>query len=368
MEKYDKRIIDAYINGNDTENYSIEELENDKKFMMMVITLTNDKNFYNLCSEELKGNYEFVRFVIQKFNIDINFICKVADFYLNVVEDELTRTELVILMADLTKDKNEQKNHEYEVIRDTIFTTKRVQIEIAKANTNDEYASNEIGMGFLIVFDSFNSSKIVLNYYAKKIIEAIFDEYNINLENMLHEQFGNPDQINKIGINNYMLNFIGVYDSMLASYLNTNIDLMQEFSNKIKVIQKRWNQYENSNERKKYNLIFEKVHEYMEQTENEGMFSETDLLYYVCQKLGIINKLVKYDGVPSEFEDTIVDGLDEEFLNDTLNVSFIDRVHFNNVKRIISSIAFSNNYDIQESPSNENTKGKILKINFNNKL
>ena len=88
MEKYDKRIIDAYINGNDIENYSIEELENDKKFMMMIITLTNDKNFYNLCSEELKGNYEFVRFVIQKFNNDINFICKVADFYLNVVEDE----------------------------------------------------------------------------------------------------------------------------------------------------------------------------------------------------------------------------------------------------------------------------------------
>ena len=367
MEKYDKKIIDAYINGNDIENYSIEELENDKKFMMMVITLTNDKNFYNLCSKELKKDYEFVRFVIQKFNNDIDFICKVADLYLNAVEDELTRTELVVLMSDLTKDKNEQKNHEYEVIRDTIFTTKRVQIEIAKAKTNDEYYSNEIGMGFLIVFDSFNSSKIVLNYYAKKIIEEIFDEYDINLDNMLHEQFDNPEQINKIGINNYMLNFIGTYDSMLASYLSTNIDLMQDFSNKIKIVQKRWNEYDNSNERKKYNLIFSKVHEYMEQIENEGLLSETDLLYYVGQKLGIVNKLVKYDEVSLEFEDDIVNELDNEFLEDTLNASFVDRMHFNNVMRIISAIAFSNKYDIPKS-ANENTKGKILKVNFNKKL
>ena len=109
-----------------------------------------------------------------------------------------------------------------------------------------------------------------------------------------------------------MLNFIGAYDSMLASYLNTNIDLMQDFGNKIKLVQKRWNQYEDSNERKKYNLIFSKVHEYMEQIENEGMLSETDLLYYVCQKLGLVNKLVKYNGVPSEFEDYIVNEFDEE--------------------------------------------------------
>lgn len=367
MEKYNNKLISAYINGEDIEEYSIDDLENDKIFMMLVITRTNDKNFYDLCSDELKVNYEFVSFLIKKFENNISFICKVADYYLKNVDDELIRTELIIKMADLTKGKDEEKYHEYNIMREALFTAKRVQIEMGKININDEYASNEIGMGFLLIFDSFNNNKIILNYYAKKMIEAIFEENDINLENMLHEQFDNPEQINKVGITNYMLNFIGAYDSMLASYLNTNLDLLNELKSKINIIQTRWNKYANMNERKKYNLIFEKVHDYMDQIENEGVLTETDLLYYVCQRLGIVNKLAKYDGIAAELDESFVNDLDEEFLEDTLRVSFIDRVHFNNVKRIISSIVFSNHDDISEADSNENKKGKILKINFDNK-
>ena len=38
---------------------------------------------------------------------------------------------------------------------------------------NTEAADN-LGMGFLIIYDSFNSSQIILDYYAKAIIEDIF--------------------------------------------------------------------------------------------------------------------------------------------------------------------------------------------------
>ena len=248
MKKFNKKIIDDYINGNDIEDYTIDELENDQEFMMIVIGITNDKNFYNLCSDNLRKNYNFVKFIINKFKTDIDFICKVANYYLKNTDDELLRIELIIIMMKLTE-TDEKKHAEYLNLSDTIFKTKRVSIEMAK-ELQDEYVSNEIGMGFLLIFDSYNSSKIVLDFYAKKIIEAIFEEYNIDLENMLHQQFNNAEQINKIGINNYMLNFISTYDSMLASYLSTNIELMQDFANKIKNIQKNWNQYNSINEKK----------------------------------------------------------------------------------------------------------------------
>ena len=48
MKKYSKELIDKYIKGEDIKNHQIEELENDKDFMIQVIKETNDKNFYNL--------------------------------------------------------------------------------------------------------------------------------------------------------------------------------------------------------------------------------------------------------------------------------------------------------------------------------
>lgn len=338
--KYSKEIVNSYINGTDIEGYSIDELENDKEFMMLVIQITNDKNFYNLCSQDVKKDYDFVKFMIDKFKTDLDFICEVADYFFKNVEDELTRTELTIIMTSLTEKRNEKKYSGYKIVSDTIFTLKRVIIEAIKIR--DGYTSNEVGMGFALIFDSFSSSKIVSDFYAKKFIEAIFEENDIDLENMLHQQFNSVEQINEIGINNYMLNFIGHYDSMLSSYLSTNIELMREFSDKIREIEKNWDKYISINEQKKYNLIFDKVNEYMNETQLDGLLTETDLLYYVGKELGIVDKIAKYDKGRNEFAEDIINGLDDDFLISTLNVSCNDRLHYDSVKNIITSILFTN--------------------------
>lgn len=362
MKKYSRELINKYINGDDIDNYSIEELENDKEFMIQVIETTNDKNFYNLCSEKLKKDYSFVKYIIYKFRNNINFICNVADYYLNHSDNELDRTELVIIMTKLIDKRNEQYQ-EYKVMSEAMSDSKRVQIELAKLKSNDEYANKEIGMGFLLIFDSYNSSKLVLDFYAKKLIEEIFKEYDIDLESMLHKQFGSKEKISKIGINNYMLNFIGVYDSMLASYLSTNINLMKDFYNKINAVLENWNNYSNNDEEKKFNLLFDRVHEYMEPIEFECVFTETDLLYYIGKKLGIIDKIIKYDNINSDMAKEIIDGLDDDFFENTIKLSFKDRIHYNNVKKIMSSIIFSNTIDDKKINQSNNTNKKVLKLN-----
>ena len=333
--KYSKEIVNSYINGTDIEGYSIDELENDKEFMMLVIQITNDKNFYNLCSQDVKKDYDFVKFMIDK---------------------------LIVIMTSLTEKRNEKKYSFYKLLSDTIFTLKRVIIEVTKIGKG--YTSNEIGMGFALIVDSFSSSKIVLDFYAKKFIEAIFEENDIDLENMLHQQFDSIEQINEIGINNYMLNFIGHYDSVLASYLSTNIELMREFSDKIREIEKNWDKYISINEQKKYNLIFDKVNEYMNETQLDGLLTETDLLYYVGKELGIVDKIAKYDKGRNEFAEDIINGLDDDFLISTLNVSFNDRMHYNNVKKIITSILFTNRLNETFDGQQEDIKhnGKKLKL------
>ena len=81
-KEYNLKLIKDYVEGNDLEDYNIDELENDYEFMISVIKYTNDKNIYNLCSDEVKNNYEFVKFIINYFKNDIEFIDKISEQYL----------------------------------------------------------------------------------------------------------------------------------------------------------------------------------------------------------------------------------------------------------------------------------------------
>ena len=333
--------------------------------MMLVIGTTNDEKIYNLCSENLKKDYSFVRYLIEKFKSNINFICNVADYYLSDIEDELSRIELNIIMSELTK-KDKEKNMNYTIVRDTIYTLKRVQIEKAKLELNDDYVSQDIGMGFLVIFDLFKSSEIILNYFAKKTINEIFNEFDIDLENMLHEQFKTPEQIDKLGINNYMINFIRQYDSSLATYLSTHIDLIANLKEKISSIQNNWNKYISNDERKKYNLLLDRVHDYMIEIESNTMFTETDMLYYIGKKLGIADKIAKYERISDDIYHMIIDDLNDEYFEDIIKTNPQDRFYYKTIMRIMSSIIFTNN-KYKNDISNENKDCKILKLDFKKK-
>ena len=81
MKNIDASLIEKYINGDDLGEYSIEQLENDKDFMTSVINYTNDVKMYSLCSDELKKDYEFVKYLVLKFKNNPDYITKIADYY-----------------------------------------------------------------------------------------------------------------------------------------------------------------------------------------------------------------------------------------------------------------------------------------------
>ena len=365
MEKYNKELIINYINGNDIDGYDINELENDKLFMKKVIDFTNDEKMYNFCSDNLKKDYEFIKYIILKFKNNIEFITSVADYFLENTDTDYERTELSIIMSKLTE--REKGVNQYNVLCDAIYSGKRLQIELYKLQNKNEELANEIGMGFLLIYDLYNNSEIILKFYAKKIIEDIFKEYDIELEKLLHSQFKMPDEINKQGLNNYMLSFIEVYDPMLASYASTHLDVLLSFRENIINVQKNWNKYNNECEREKYNYMFEKVHEYMEAA--DSIFTEEYLIYYIGSKLGILEKIKQYDYVSEEMIEYVIEELSDEFVEQTFKVSFIERLHYKNVKDIIENTLFGKNIDLMSNSIEEGKKSnkcKILKLKFDN--
>lgn len=368
MEKYSKNLIMNYINGNDIDDYDINELENDKLFMTKVIEFSNDEKMYNFCSEKLKTDYEFIKYIILKFKNNVDFITSVADYFLDNTDTDYERTELSIIMSKLTESK--KGVIQYNVLCDAIYSGKRLQVELYKLQNKDANLSNEIGMGFLLIYDLYNYSEIILKFYAKKIIEDIFEEYDIELEKLLHNQFKSPDDIKKQGLNNYMLKFIEIYDSMLASYASTHLDVLLSFRENIIEVQKNWNKYNDKCEREKYNCMFEKVHKYMEEV--DSIFTEEYLIYYIGSKLGILEKIKKYDAISEELFEYIVEELSDEFVEQTFKVNFAEKLHYENVKDIIVNTLFDKNSDLISNSIEDNkkvNKCKVLKLRFdkNNK-
>lgn len=362
MKKYSRELIINYINGNDIEEYDINELENDKLFMKKVIYFSNDEKMYKLCSDELKKDYEFVKYIVLKFQNNIDFITTVADYFLDNSDNELERTELVLIMKDLTQ------NIKYQFMSKVIYEGKRLEIDLCKLKLKDERVSSEIGMGFIYIFDLYNSSDLVLKFYAENIIEDILNEYDIDLEEMLHNNFKTAEKVNEYGLNNFMIKLISLYDQMLASYLQAHLDLLLPIKNKIIKVQKDWNKYEEKKERKRYNMMLERVHNYMKDA--NSIFGETELVYYIANKLGVVEKLLKYDRISEEVFDYIRENLSDEYFKDVCKISFTDRMHYHNVKKIMTNILFKKDFETSEDSVGTDTKNKkckVLKIDFNKK-
>ena len=214
-----------YIKGNKLDN--IEELHDDYKFMMKVIDITGDKKYYNLCSDRVRNNYNFVRFLIDKFSFDKYFISVISyEYFRNNLIDEKYK-ELLIIVNDLLDGFDSFCSFNNKKLLDAFYTSAKRNIE----NFNNEYPNynNVVQKGFIIIHNNHKSSYIIMDYFAKRFIEEIFvvDEKCI-LEYLIHDNFNSYNELKEYGINKFLINYIEKYDMFLADYIRCNVSLLDD--------------------------------------------------------------------------------------------------------------------------------------------
>ena len=376
MNKIDIDLVKKYVNGDDLGEFTKDQLENNKGFMIKVINYTNDITMYSLCSNEVKNDYEFVKFFILKFKNNVDFITKVVDDYLENADD-LEKIELSIIMEKILPKESSKM---YEVFNKASYNKYRLEVEIIEAN--DSKLESMVGMGFWLMFDQYNGSDIILNYYANRMIGEIIRDNNINFEKMLHTQFKSADKITEVGINNYIVNFIGYYDSMLSSYVSTHLDIIKPIANIVKLIQDNWDKYSTIDETRRYNNMLDMVHEYMSMSDSN--MEENEILYYVANELGIKEKIKQYDGSKAmeenfkeEYGFDFADDTDDEVMEDMVRFeierNIKERLVYLIVKKIIINQLFSEKpsdlYSLVGDEKQAKSKGrcKIIKVNPNEK-
>jgi len=305
MKKNNNKLILDYINGNDIVGYDIEELENDYNFMTEVIKLTNDKNMYNLCSNELKNNYEFIKFIVLTFQKDIEFICEVANNYLSKIDKEdITYKELVVLMGSLAKNINNFDLFCYSTKAFAFYIEDKIETEICLQHEKDKCFLKQFGMGFLVVLEEYGSSQIITDFFAKKYIGEIFYKNEYSFEELIHLDCKKFDMIEKIGINNYIINYIRRYDSNLANYLCCHLDNLNTIKKDLELVKSNWNNYMNNLNGNRLDIIYEHVNKYIEEQKTYCFISCFDIVETAMKKLNLLEyfKLEEYN---YELEDSI---------------------------------------------------------------
>lgn len=308
MTKYNREVIVNYIFGNDLgKGYSIGKLENNSEFMKEVLLLSKDKNFYNLCSNRVKKNYEFVKAVVMNFNKDVDFIVKVSENYLNSSKNKLNNIELLIILCQYL-DKNGSLYLIYKSQIDNYLDMEIFSASMAAyRNVLKRPELKELlGNGFCFLHKKYGSREIILDYMAKQSIENILGYNLCRFEDHLHNRFSKFESFEKIGITKYLVEYLEVFDELLSSYVLTNIKLLTDTKEKLKLIKENWDEYNKKVEDRRYKFLLEVVHIYMKEEAHFTTLDEKYLLYFIGNELRINDKIFKYDNISHGMYESIL--------------------------------------------------------------
>lgn len=337
MTKYSREVIVNYIFGNDLgEGYSIGKLENSSEFMKEVLLLSKDKNFYNLCSNRVKKNYEFVKAVVLNFNNDIDFIVKVAENYLNNSKNKLNNVELLIILCQFL-DKNGGLYLRYKSQIDNYLDMEIISASItADQNIRKKPELKDfLGQGFYFLHKKYESREIILNYIAKQSIKNILGYNLCKFEKHLHNRFAKFESFEKIGITKYLTDYLAVFDELLSSYVLSNIKLLTDTKEKLNIIKEKWDEYNRKIEDQRYKFLLEVVHIYMKEEAHFSTLDEKTLLYFIGNELRINDKIFKYDDISDGMYRSILNHISKLKVDE---LSFPDLKNYYKLKPIIIKI------------------------------
>ena len=250
--KYHKMIVKNYIDGKDNMGYKINDLEKDKDFLMQVADLANDKNTYNLLSEEDKRTFEVAKFFINKFNSDRDFILTVAENYFFNKEFSLEDEEYIEILILMDKYK---ENIEYDIIKEIplklkteLFynTVSKAVKKMVDEEAGKTYSKEYLGTGFIYMETIYENNKVIRDYLAKRKVEEIFPEYN-TLEKYLHIKYTKED-FTKKGVYNFIINYLFEIDESLSKHISCNLELASSVRDNIVSILENWSNYSDEEE------------------------------------------------------------------------------------------------------------------------
>ena len=367
---YDLKLVYDYIWGNDIEGYSIDELENNPDFMLLVLEKSKDKRMYDLCSDLVKSSYLFVRGVIDLFKDDLDFLSVVVNNYFDTLTDaekeQGTRyAELNILMSNLYG----KVVNEFTIGAAGFYEFERQRAKACINAFEDLTMKEESKEGFIITAVEYEDNPIIVDFVSRRMINsALYNGRFDNLEYLVHRRFKSISDFENYGELRFLQDCINSYDCSLATYVfdQSKAEMFDAFFGQAlkeaSGIKYRWPIYMDRVNSWRINVFQYDMNRYMLENDYFGNLSYQDVASYVAHKLGVKEVFKKYD---QEFLDNyddrkyrILDTNDVRCLNNGLELA----------NKLFSVDVINDNYDdydvgcSKKNPPNNNRGKNIIKF------
>ena len=271
MDEYAK----LFLQGEDIEEYTEDELCNNPDFMKALIRL--DKKSYIYMSDELKKDFEFIRDVVKENKDDYDF-CSILIEGLeeDCVIDELDEGDLIAFNTGVKIEEEIKQANIRElyaivtenILRDSDLLEKDKKGYAVKLNSyytmilgcvmnavNKDPESNELGYGFGVIKEFLVCNPVLLKYFAERLTLDIIDEeesvteYSNNTELVIHNAYASKEEYEKEGFVLALAKIIRPYDPFLYDYLviNKDNDMFKRFAYEKRQILNNWDLLESNN-------------------------------------------------------------------------------------------------------------------------
>ena len=348
ITRYEKKLIDDYINGNDIVGYNLEELEDNADFMREVLLRTEDAKMYYMCSNKLKGDLRFVLFLIEKFYKCTHIINDIIVNYFKINNNDIKRKEFELCLASLSLRINNEQLRKYQNLVVNVYCFEMDEYKRIIDRIKQDKLKSFYGIGFYFVIDRYGESNIIKNFFAQSMLDDIFMDYK--LETKLHRKYTCPNEVEEYGINNFILDIVNMYDIHLKKYLEVKPVLMHEIYLKVKFYLRRWDKYD----LKLAEDVLYTIDKYFEESKKDSFLYREEVMAYIVQKLKLQRLFNKADNLIKElnFSTNIPVLLDEEKLSVSEMITLLDLENI--IKREVFGI---------DEVIDGNTK-KLIKVDF----
>lgn len=302
-KKYDLKLVYDYIWGNDINEYSVDELEDDYSFMLQVMECSKDKRLYELCSDRVRCNYEFVKNIIFLFKNDLEFVTDVARTYIDSLSDvekeqDIHYFEINVIMSQLYNNTI----NEFVLVSATLYEYERQRAMACLNAFEDRTMVDDSRNGFIVSAVEYEESPFIINFIAKKMIsEAIYGRSYDYLERLIHSNFKSIEQFDKYGGLNFIQDCINNYDKSLASYAfeaGNYLEFEKTFSSilrRVANIKCNWPLYMDRVNEWRVNMLYCKTTDFMINNYCYGNLSYDDIVSYVANRLNVSEVFEKFE-------------------------------------------------------------------------
>lgn len=359
---------------------TLSQIASNREMMEELICRKNRPDFYYICSDELKKDYDFIIFLlnhIKNKTLDKNGeIRKVPQIrvvdksdetksnknkeekIVNFINDKREVNKLLeaIISNFINDEKCQKRTKQLFSVSSSAITVLdsshkvhtqcneicKLQLKLSLQRMADfkvyaEEKGKHIGMGFYYIRSSFNHYDNLLEIFANIYITRIFQRDELCLEKELHKEFYSPDHVLKYGVMNYLLNYIRRCDGSLYAYLYARTYLLKEQHDKILGYLNNWNAYISKEKTKRYRLIFEKIREYIhENVYIDGNLSELDITAYVVRELGLPKGIFLFDSCGYIMSREVLNNINYEYIKEEIGNNYACRIMYEDIKEIFT--------------------------------